>query len=70
MGDLEVPSNVTTKFATEFALPGVANPVDFVNSHFSPGTYQDNGQRLKFSKGTTTIGFKYKNGVILAVDSR
>lgn len=53
-----------------FHLPGVSNPVDFVNSNFSPGTYEDNGQRMKFDKGTTTIGFKYSKGVILAVDSR
>mmetsp|Transcript_4337 Transcript_4337/g.5029 ORF Transcript_4337/g.5029 Transcript_4337/m.5029 type:complete len:279 (-) Transcript_4337:149-985(-) len=53
-----------------FELPAFANPAEFVRSHFSPGTYEDNGKRVKFDKGTTTIAFKYKNGIIVAVDSR
>lgn len=28
------------------------------------------GLRINFDHGTTTLGFKFKNGVILAVDSR
>lgn len=32
----------------------------------------DNGRsiKLKFDHGTTTLGFRYKGGVVLAVDSR
>uniref|UniRef100_A0A7S3PSL6 Proteasome subunit beta n=1 Tax=Aplanochytrium stocchinoi TaxID=215587 RepID=A0A7S3PSL6_9STRA len=62
---------VAANLGTEkFELPSFANPAEFVNSHFSPGTYEDNGQRLKFDKGTTTIAFKYRDGIIVAVDSR
>ena len=53
-----------------FDVPNVHNPVEFVSTHFSPGTYQDNDAKVKFDKGTTTIAFKYKGGVIVSVDSR
>mmetsp|Transcript_22299 Transcript_22299/g.41799 ORF Transcript_22299/g.41799 Transcript_22299/m.41799 type:complete len:278 (+) Transcript_22299:99-932(+) len=52
------------------ALPAVHDPAAFVSTHFSPGTYEDNGAKVKFDKGTTTIAFKYKGGVIVSVDSR
>ena len=35
-----------------------------------PGTYEDNGKKLKFSKGTTTLAFVFQHGVIVSVDSR
>lgn len=63
-------SLVGDKFVDKFELPGIAAPADFVSSHFSPGTYEDNGKRLKFDKGTTTIAFLYSGGVCVAVDSR
>jgi len=59
-----------------FELPGGADAgdsfgaADFVNANFSAGTYQDNDNRVKFSKGTTTLGMLYKGGVIISVDSR
>ncbi|GBG24541.1 Proteasome subunit beta type-5 [Hondaea fermentalgiana] len=54
----------------KFELPGVQHPAEFVSQNFSPGTYEDNGKRLKFSKGTTTLAFIFKGGVIVSVDSR
>jgi len=55
----------------KFEIPeGLERPAEFVAKHFSPGTYEDNGARVKFSKGTTTLAFKFKGGVIVAVDSR
>lgn len=53
-----------------FEVPRVHDPAAFVASHFSPGTYADNGQRMKFDKGTTTLAFKFQGGVIVSVDSR
>mmetsp|Transcript_7274 Transcript_7274/g.20497 ORF Transcript_7274/g.20497 Transcript_7274/m.20497 type:complete len:279 (+) Transcript_7274:218-1054(+) len=64
-----LPQNIAHDQAM-FELPGVQNPAEFVSSHFSPGTYEDNGERVKFSKGTTTLAFIYKGGVIVSVDSR
>ena len=33
-------------------------------------TESDNGPQIKFLHGTTTLGFKFQHGVIIAVDSR
>lgn len=55
---------------TSFELYPGRSPKDFVSSHCSPGTYEDNGKRVKFDKGTTTLAFRFKEGVIVSVDSR
>lgn len=31
---------------------------------------QERGPKIHFNHGTTTLGFKFKGGVIIAVDSR
>merc|ERR1719223_889754 len=46
---------------TGFQLPMVDNPVAFMQEH---------SKNLKLQHGTTTLGFKFKGGVIIAVDSR
>lgn len=46
-----------------------AQPAEYCASHFAAG-YHDGKQELKFAKGTTTLGFKFKTGVVIAVDSR
>ena len=61
---------IPKEFPESFHLPEGHAPKDFVASHCSPGTYEDNGQKVKFAKGTTTLAFKYQGGVIVAVDSR
>lgn len=33
-------------------------------------TSNDSDVRIKFDHGTTTLGFKFEHGVIIAVDSR
>ncbi|XP_015524643.1 proteasome subunit beta type-5 [Neodiprion pinetum] len=50
------------------AMPPFANPAENL-SRFST---DENGRKLKinFDHGTTTLGFRYKGGVVLAVDSR
>lgn len=53
-----------------FALAPGFGPKEFVANHCSPGTYEDNGKQVKFDKGTTTLAFKFKHGVIVSVDSR
>merc|ERR1719261_630759 len=50
-----------------FAMPNVANPQSFIQDVFSG---PDAPPKLEFAHGTTTLGFKFKNGVIIAVDSR
>jgi len=52
-----------------FLLPNVAKPAEFCSFHFTP-RYNDKHQELKFAKGTTTLAFKFKGGVLVSVDSR
>lgn len=54
---------------TGFMLAGVANPAEFARTNIS-GRYDDKGELIKLSKGTTTLGFVFKGGVLIAVDSR
>lgn len=51
------------------ALTVAAQPAEFCDKNFAP-RYADHGQEIKFAKGTTTLGFLFKGGVIIAVDSR
>lgn len=44
-----------------FDIPLVNNPTEFLQSHLPA---------LKLQHGTTTLGFKFAHGVIIAVDSR
>lgn len=65
-----VTDTLQNGFPTDFVLAPNQAPKDFVASHCSPGTYQDNGRKVKFDKGTTTLAFRFQHGVIVAVDSR
>ncbi|KAI8852710.1 proteasome component PRE2 [Chytridium lagenaria] len=49
-----------------FAIPAVANPIEFLKHQ----TSVDAAQRIKIQHGTTTLAFKFNDGVIVAVDSR
>jgi len=52
---------------TSFVLPPVQNPQQFLNDVFEGPNAPP---KLEFAHGTTTLGFCYKGGVIIAVDSR
>merc|ERR1712070_806918 len=52
---------------TSFVLPPVDDPRTFVDTVFEG---PDAPPKLKFAHGTTTLGFVFKGGVIIAVDSR
>lgn len=47
-------------------MPPFPNPKEFLKAYDKP----DSNVRIKFNRGTTTLAFKYQNGVIVAVDSR
>lgn len=52
-------------------VPSVENPAKFVRSNFaSVCGNSDAEQEVKFAKGTTTLAFKFKDGIIVSVDSR
>eukprot|EP00038_Savillea_parva_P006913 m.166646 g.166646 ORF g.166646 m.166646 type:complete len:284 (-) comp12719_c0_seq1:163-1014(-) len=51
-----------------FDLPAVDDPVEFLRSYTDEGGEGD--VRIRMAHGTTTLAFKFKDGVIVAVDSR
>eukprot|EP00043_Microstomoeca_roanoka_P012377 m.119659 g.119659 ORF g.119659 m.119659 type:complete len:293 (-) comp15477_c1_seq1:335-1213(-) len=51
-----------------FPLPLSDNPSGFLH-RYSHGNAEDN-VKIEFAHGTTTLGFKFQHGVIIAVDSR
>ncbi|RVE51665.1 hypothetical protein evm_003637 [Chilo suppressalis] len=55
--------------SAQLATPPFANPVETL-AQFN--TQDETGKKIKieFDHGTTTLGFRYKGGVLLAVDSR
>ncbi|KAG8834386.1 Proteasome subunit beta type-5 [Serendipita sp. 400] len=52
----------------EFALPNVLNPTAFLQLHTDD--HADPNCRIKIAHGTTTLAFRFKGGIIVAVDSR
>jgi len=58
--------------SSNFILPNVSDPADYVDSHFHgyKGNTTCEGPDFQFAKGTTTLGFKFQGGVIISVDSR
>lgn len=44
----------------------VLQPTEFLKQFAS----SENGVKIEFAHGTTTLAFKFKHGVIVAVDSR
>jgi len=56
---------------TAFDVPNVADPAHFCRSNFASACGNaDGGQEVKFAKGTTTLAFKFNDGIIVSVDSR
>ncbi|TPX69042.1 hypothetical protein SpCBS45565_g02648 [Spizellomyces sp. 'palustris'] len=72
---LEVPQDCMDTFSTDaakayahpnFAVPSVSNPVEWIKHQMSDAAEN----RIKMAKGTTTLAFKFREGIIVAVDSR
>lgn len=61
--ELQVDDSFTN---SNFAVPPGLDPVEFLSQISS----DKSDIRIKFDHGTTTLGFKFKDGVIIAVDSR
>ena len=54
-----------------FLLPSVPDPAAFASHHFDVYKGDADGElKVKFAKGTTTLAFKFKGGVVVSVDSR
>lgn len=52
----------------EFALPNLSCPAAFLRAHTDDAANPD--ARIKIQHGTTTLAFKFNEGIIVAVDSR
>ncbi|KAK4058491.1 Proteasome subunit beta type-5 [Microbotryomycetes sp. JL221] len=52
----------------QFAIPSIDNPTSFLQLHTDDAS--DPSCKIKIKHGTTTLAFKYKGGIIVAVDSR
>ena len=65
------PPALTLGEPGQFDLPNVANPALFCRTHFASASgNKDAAQSVKFAKGTTTLAFKFNEGIIVSVDSR
>merc|ERR1711935_1085870 len=64
-GVAEAPANLLEDIG--FQMPNVSDPAAFLNTVWEGAGAPP---RLEFKHGTTTLGFKFDNGVIIAVDSR
>lgn len=54
-----------------FDIPNVPDPAHFCRSNFASASgAKDANQTVKFAKGTTTLAFKFNEGIIVSVDSR
>ncbi|KAH9644616.1 hypothetical protein HF086_007713 [Spodoptera exigua] len=55
--------------STHLATPPFANPVETL-AQFNQKDETGKAIKIQFDHGTTTLGFRYQGGVLLAVDSR
>jgi 20S proteasome subunit beta 5 len=64
-----LPSSFNLMNDKSFTLPSGINPAQ-ISKNLVSGRYEDKGEMIKLSKGTTTLAFVFKGGVVVAVDSR
>jgi len=65
------PAPPILETANELLVPSVEDPAGFVRSNFASACGNaDAKQEVKFAKGTTTLAFKFNDGIIVSVDSR
>lgn len=64
--DAPLPRQLSGNFA--FQMPHTERPAEFVQELHAAKTPES--KVTNFDKGTTTLGFAFKDGVIIAVDSR
>eukprot|EP01100_Stratorugosa_tubuloviscum_P010501 TRINITY_DN4516_c1_g2_i1.p1 TRINITY_DN4516_c1_g2~~TRINITY_DN4516_c1_g2_i1.p1 ORF type:complete len:274 (+),score=149.66 TRINITY_DN4516_c1_g2_i1:122-943(+) len=65
--DIEIPN--IQSLEENFTFPIHKSPAKFFEESFSSAT-NGGAAKLKFARGTTTLAFLFKHGVIVAVDSR
>eukprot|EP00794_Sanderia_malayensis_P010717 gene10717-11865_t len=66
IGEVEEYDCISHLPGTKFALPAVKDTAAFLEKY----TNGSGNITINFDHGTTTLGFKFRHGVIIAVDSR
>jgi len=67
----KIPDAPLLETLEALSVPPVKDPAVFVRSNFaSVCGDSDAKQEVKFAKGTTTLAFKFNEGIIVSVDSR
>lgn len=61
------PDAVDTSAMGMMKIPQVDRPAAYLRDAFANANPRD---RIKYAHGTTTMAFKFKGGIIVAVDSR
>lgn len=56
------------KMTPSLSVPPISQPTAFLRAHTDDATNQD--CKIKIAHGTTTLAFRFKGGIIVAVDSR
>lgn len=65
------PTEMQLGIPGAFDIPNVADPAHFCRTNFASASgAKDSNQTVKFAKGTTTLAFKFNDGIIVSVDSR
>lgn len=65
------PPELVLGMPSAFDVPNVADPAHFCRTNFASASgAKDAAQTVKFAKGTTTLAFKFNDGIIVSVDSR
>jgi len=65
------PAALTLGEPGAFDVPNVANPAEYCSNNFASACGAgDSNQEVKFAKGTTTLAFKFNDGIIVSLDSR
>mmetsp|Transcript_2707 Transcript_2707/g.3050 ORF Transcript_2707/g.3050 Transcript_2707/m.3050 type:complete len:292 (-) Transcript_2707:180-1055(-) len=65
------PTEMVLGMPGAFDVPNVADPAHFCRNNFASASgAKDANQNIKFAKGTTTLAFKFNEGIIVSVDSR
>lgn len=61
------PDDAMLGLTNELRLPPVERPSSFLRDAFANSPEKD---RIRFAHGTTTLAFSFRDGIIVAVDSR
>lgn len=66
--DAEFSGCQSLNFVPQVELPPIASPTEFLRAHTDDSANRD--CKIRVAHGTTTLAFRFKDGIVVAVDSR